>query len=385
MHNTAAISSCPTPPQALVYAFAVMIVSPLANYALYLFLAGVQGAGAVHRHINSLARRQSGDCTAIQVAKDDTCDTLASKCTLEPGLFKKLHAELKDCAKPPVGQWVCCTLGKLPDMRPKADANGMCHTFHVGSGDDCDKIAAANGVQRKDIEDFNKNTWGFYGCKDLAHDTEICVSLGDPPMPAPIPDAKCGPQVPDTKKPTKKDVKLADLNPCPLNACCNASGQCGTTKEFCDKPGHSDSEHRGCISSCGTDIISSDAKVAASKKMDIGYFEGSNNNRKCLHMDVNQISDKTSHIHFAFLDVGDGFKTSVGERTKDQWEKFKKMKDHHKVAVFGGWEGSKQPTSYWIFREGVKPENRDKLATSLAKFISYVTSLMHGSRVLIRD
>ncbi|KAF9247439.1 hypothetical protein DTO013E5_4830 [Penicillium roqueforti] len=40
-------------------------------------------------------------------------------------------------------------------------------------------------------------------------------------------NAVCGPQKPSTKRPDDT-TDLADLNTCPLNACCNVWGQCGT-------------------------------------------------------------------------------------------------------------------------------------------------------------
>lgn len=50
-------------------------------------------------------------------------------------------------------------------------------------------------------------------------------------MPAEVSDAQCGPQVPGTKPP--KDMnKLADLNPCPLNACCNTFGHVCSPSDF---------------------------------------------------------------------------------------------------------------------------------------------------------
>jgi hypothetical protein len=39
-------------------------------------------------------------------------------------------------------------------------------------------------------------------------------------MPAPISNAVCGPQKPDTPTPPK-GTDISELNPCPLNACCN--------------------------------------------------------------------------------------------------------------------------------------------------------------------
>ena len=60
----------------------------------------------------------------------------------------------------------------------------------------------------------------------------MCLSTGNPPMPAEITNAVCGPQVPGTKAPTD-GTALADLNQCPLNSCCDRWGQCGITAEFC--------------------------------------------------------------------------------------------------------------------------------------------------------
>ncbi|CAI7575200.1 unnamed protein product, partial [Penicillium discolor] len=94
-------------------------------------------------------------------------------------------------------------------------------------------------------------------------------------MPAEVSDAQCGPQVPGTKPP--KDMnKLADLNPYPLNACCNTFGHCGTTAEFCTDtntgaPGTAKAGTNGCISHCGMKIVKGHAP---SEFRSIGYYEG---------------------------------------------------------------------------------------------------------------
>lgn len=61
---------------------------------------------------------------------------------------------------------------------------------------------------------------GWNGCDTLWVGTIMCLSTGDPPMPASLDNAICGPQVPGTEAPTN-GTALADLNPCPLNACCD--------------------------------------------------------------------------------------------------------------------------------------------------------------------
>lgn len=58
---------------------------------------------------------------------------------------------------------------------------------------------------------------------------------------------------------------------------------------------------------------------------------------------------------------------SVG-KVRQQFDKFVKMKGVKRVIAFGGWTASTDPSSYWIFREGVKSANRQTLANNLVKF-----------------
>ncbi|KAK5655929.1 hypothetical protein OQA88_5064 [Cercophora sp. LCS_1] len=316
----------------------------------------------------SLERR--ADCRVVQVVSGDSCGLLADRCGLSPPDFTKLHPETGFCSTLKPGQWVCCSPGTLPDMRSKPNGDGSCFSYTVWTGDWCSTIEAAHGLATGDIEKMNQKTWGFAGCDSLWPNMHICLSRGDPPMPAEIPNAVCGPQKPGTQRPTN-NTSLASLNPCPLKACCNAWGQCGTTEEFCTEsslgpPGTAEIGKAGCISNCGMDIVNNN--VAPAKQMTVGYFEAWNYERGCLHMDVTQMSKSITHIHFAFVDVTETFSVSTA-KVQHQWNLFKGMAGHHKVAAFGGWAASTEPMSYWIFREGVKAENRVQLATNLAKFI----------------
>jgi len=313
------------------------------------------------------------DCRTIQVVSGDTCTTLANRCGISAPDFTKLHTESGFCSGLVPGQWVCCSTGTLPDMRPKKNADGSCFSYTVKTGEWCAMIAEAHGLKAADIEDMNKKTWGFGGCSTLLPDMYICLSSGEPPMPAAIANARCGPQVAGTKRPTN-NTALADLNPCPLKACCNVWGQCGTTEDFCTiaslgAPGTTQPGKFSCISNCGMDIVNNGA--APSKQMTVGYFESWNYNRGCLHMDVTQMSKSISHIHFAFVNITSSFDVSTAD-VQYQWDKFKGMTGFHKVAAFGGWAASTEPTSYWIYRQGVRKENRDTLANNLAKFVTYV-------------
>ena len=175
-----------------------------------------------------------GTCKAIQVQGGDGCDTLASKCGLKPADFTKLHPESDFCSTLMVGQQVCCTHGKLPDITPKPNPDGSCSVYTVKDNDNCSVIGASHGLTKEKIESLNKKTWGWAGCDKLWPKTEICLSSGIPPFPKAVEDAQCGPTVPGTKQPEDSSSDdWADLNPCPLKVCCNIWGNCGTTDEFC--------------------------------------------------------------------------------------------------------------------------------------------------------
>jgi hypothetical protein len=163
------------------------------------------------------------ECRTEKVQDGDSCAAIASRCGISGADFTKYNSAKGFCSTLKPGQHVCCSSGTLPDFSPKPNKDGSCATTTVGDGESCSTIGAANGLTEKDIDDFNQKTWGWTGCKNIFKDSVICVSKGSPPMPAEVSDAQCGPQVPGTKPP--KDMsKLADLNPCPLNACCNIFG-----------------------------------------------------------------------------------------------------------------------------------------------------------------
>lgn len=165
-----------------------------------------------------------GECRTEVAGQKDGCPEMAVKCGISGADFTKYNSAKSFCSNLRGGQHVCCSSGTLPDYRPKPNKDGSCATAVVGDGETCESIAAANSLTKEDIDDFNKRTWGWPGCnKNVMKDSVICVSKGSPPMPAEVSDAQCGPQVPGTKPPKDMD-KLADLNPCPLNACCNKFG-----------------------------------------------------------------------------------------------------------------------------------------------------------------
>lgn len=135
-----------------------------------------------------------------------------------------------ECSTLAIGEHVCCTAGTLPDLAPQPSANGNCFPYLVVSGDSCSALAATYDMTIEQLESYNNNTWGWDGCGNLLADYNICLSSGFPPMPTVVENAVCGPQVPGTPV-APPSTDLSTLNECPLNACCDIWGQCGTTSK----------------------------------------------------------------------------------------------------------------------------------------------------------
>jgi chitinase len=262
----------------------------------------------------------------------------------------------------------------LSIVRPKKQADGSCFAYDIKDNDWCSTLADANYLTVKDIENLNKNTWGFAGCDDIRAGQKICLSEGEPPMPNTIENAVCGPQKPNGE--ARGNKKLADMNPCPLNVCCNVWGQCGMDKDFCIEnpadtkaPGTSKPGMNGCVSNCGMNITNN-AKGPASFAH-VAYFEAWNQDRPCLHMDVTDIDTKKyTHIHFAFPNVTAGdFKIDVGT-LKDQFDKMKKMTGIKRIVSLGGWAFSADAPTYTIFRQAVSQANRATFADNVVAFVN---------------
>ncbi|OAA36492.1 chitinase [Metarhizium rileyi] len=344
-------------------------------------MARVEGAPLRDRNVNFMDSPTSkisrlsvrGGCRTVQVQSGDSCASLAEECGISGASFMKYNPGSDFCATLMPGQHACCSLGSLPDFRPKSNSDGSCHVYTVHAGDSCSSIAAANSVTIKDLETFNKRTWGWNGCQNIWASSRICLSTGAPPMPAPMPNAVCGPQVPGTQPPAAGS-DISQLNPCPLSACCDVWGQCGTTEEFCvdtgtGAPGTARAGTNGCISNCGTSIVRGDPPAEFRK---IGYFEGYGfSSRECLYQDALQIdASQYTHIHFAFGMITHDYQIHTGDaETTYEFENFKRIQGAKRILSFGGWEFSTSQATYAIFREGVKDANRLVLAMNIANFI----------------
>ncbi|KAF4439699.1 glycosylhydrolase family 18-6 [Fusarium austroafricanum] len=322
--------------------------------------------GRRHQHLHVRA-----ECKTTRVESGDSCAKLAKRCGISASDFTKYNSGSKFCAELVPKQYVCCSKGELPDLRPSKNKDGSCHAYKVDKGDNCASIAIENGLKIDDLEKFNKKTWGWAGCKRLFYKTVMCLSEGTPPFPDEIANAQCGPQKPGTKK-TGDTTDISDLNPCPLNACCNIWGQCGITKEFCTDtntgaPGTAKEGTNGCISNCGTKIV----KSGGDGSIRIGYFQGYGMSRPCLYQDASQIdTSKYTHLHFAFGTLTKNFDVEVGDKlSQDQFREFASLSSVKKILSFGGWDFSANPATYSIFREGVKSANRLTMASKIAAFI----------------
>lgn len=144
------------------------------------------------------------------------------------------------------------------------------------------------------------------------------------------------------------------------------------------------------VSNCGREIVKGNAPV---NKMKVAYYESWNFNRKCLNMRVTSIpqdctyiylkaGSSTStdlfprgpdtHIHFAFANVTNGtYKPEItDERTKQEFEDFKKMKNVKRIISFGGWAFSTNPGTFNILREAAQPANRATFKNNLISFMN---------------
>lgn len=238
-------------------------------------------------------------CRYIQAESGDGCWALTQRCGITEQELESYNGGASFCNNININQYVCCSPGSLPDFSPQP-TDGNCYAYTIQSGDICGTIATAHQMQVSGIENNNNMTWGWMGCLDLQIGQKICLSTGNPPFPVSVSNAVCGPQVVDTT-PTADPSAWSDRNPCPLNACCDIWGQCGITSDFCTAdpadtgaPGTAQPGSNGCISNCGTDIITSALPDSFAR---VGYFEAWNTDRPCLHMWVSELGLDSQSRH----------------------------------------------------------------------------------------
>ncbi|KAJ5945782.1 glycoside hydrolase [Penicillium verhagenii] len=323
--------------------------------------------------LNRLRKRDS-ECTTAQVVAGDTCTTLAAECGISAADFTTYNPSSTLCGNLAAGQYVCCSSGTLPDYSPQPDSDDNCYSYLVQTGDTCDALSAAYDLNSTEIESYNNDTWGWMGCGDLLAGENICLSSGWPPMPAVISNAVCGPQVNGTAT-APHGTDLSTLNPCPLNACCDIWGQCGTTSDFCTPtnsttgaPGTAANNTNGCISNCGTDIIQSDAPAEI---FNIGYFEGFDLSRPCMRTWITDMDlSSYTHIHMSFATLNSDYTFNIST-IEEQMSEFVALSDVKRIITVGGWSFSTDSSTYDIFREAVASDtNRETLVSNTIAFLN---------------
>ena len=105
-------------------------------------------------------------CTTVQVVMGDGCPSLATECGITGDEFDEYNPDI-DCSDVPVGSYVCCSEGELPDYSPQPDSDDNCYVYLVQTGDTCSSIAAAYDLTIADIDNYNNDTgvgWAVMTC-----------------------------------------------------------------------------------------------------------------------------------------------------------------------------------------------------------------------------
>lgn len=169
-------------------------------------------------------------------------------------------------------------------------------------------------------------------------------------------------------------TNISMLNQCPLNACCDIWGQCGTTSGFCvpgtpstGAPGTATPGQSGCIPNCGTEIV----KGKPPKEFkSIAYFEGFDDSRPCLRMSVSHVDrHRYTHLHFAFATLTPSFDVDIST-IAPQFQDFVNLSGIKRIISFGGWKFSTSVNNYDVFREAVHQVNRATLVANLVAFLN---------------
>jgi len=343
--------------------------------------AGIRGSRIMRRNkynSRSLPLQKRATCRTHEVKFGQDCPKLASVCGVSPDDFTKFNSFRKDmCATLREGDIVCCSAGDPPPKPepPKKNADGTCASHLIAKGDTCASLATKFGVTDKDLEKWNAGkTWAWTDCPGMMEGYTMCISDGLPPMPAPQEGVACGPMVKDTKRPSDPNTSLADLNPCPLKACCSNWGFCGPFEQHCAVhtpkgagPGATEKGFQNtCISNCGQDIKkNSEAPKQFSR---IGYYESYNLERECLHLHAKNANTDGSytHLHWAFAEIDPQTWKPVIKDPNGQWKDFKSL-PVKRILSFGGWAYSTESATFNIIRQAILT-NHETFVSRLVEF-----------------
>lgn len=278
----------------------------------------------------------SATCKYVNIKSGNTALTACGHGVTESQL--KLYNPNIDLNNLQIGQVICCSSGSFPNLAPSKQSNGTCATYVVKADETCSSISLKYPpLTISNIESHNKGNYGWTGCSKLQKDYKLCLSDGSFPRPTPNLKAECGPFAP------------GDLfnSSCPLNACCSKWGFCGLTSEFCEN---------GCYSNCSYGSLGS-----GNGNLKLAYWM---NSKGKMAYNPSLANGKYDIIHYAFVNINSDFSIDHGEIYTSGFLEITPKK----VASFGGWDFSTNPSTYNVFREGVKPANREKFATNIANF-----------------
>ncbi|KAK7956390.1 uncharacterized protein PG986_005612 [Apiospora aurea] len=334
------------------------------------------------RRLTALRRGTShkrATCSYKRVEAGDGCASLAARCGIRGADFVKFNPRSDLCSAITAGDYVCCSAGEpytptKPDS-PKPSEDGTCAVHLIENGDTCASLAQKHGITVEDIGSFNQNnTWAWTECKQMLLGYNMCLSKGRAPLPPPQEGAQCGPLVPGTKW-SDQSAPMAELNPCPLKACCSNWGFCGPFAAHCDihappnsgpgakLPGFQNT----CVSNCGNDIKQNSGPPASFGR--IGYYESWNRQRDCLWLDSGNANTNGTYtiIHWGFIEIdATTFKPVIND-PGHQWEGFKSLKGVKRVVSFGGWAYSTEAATYNNIRSAIIA-NRETFAENIAQF-----------------
>ena len=298
-----------------------------------------------------------GSCYSHELKAGETCADMDKMYGLGPGdmyTFNENTPRWTNCQSLYEGLNVCVSKGTPAGNSVSKNKDGSCYVHTVSKGETCGSIDKLYKLNGGDNYKFNKNTYMWQGCKNNHPwvGDKICVTEGNPPKPPINPEAECGP----TAAGDEYDVK------CPLNACCSQFGFCGLTSEFCEKedsltgaPGTA-----GCISNCGYGHLHTDTRADFNK---IVYWMDSDGK---MASDPKELENDYDIMHYAFVNINSDF--SIDD-SKIKASDFLNL-NMKRVASFGGWDFSTNPSTYKIFRNIVSSSgNREKFATNVVNFL----------------
>lgn len=327
---------------------------------------------------------RAATCRYIKVESGDGCPSLLAKCGISAQDFVRFNPRPGLCGSLQPNDYVCCSAGDPYTPPPTQDPpgpgpDGTCATHVIQNGDTCDSLAPQHGVTIADLERWNQGkTWGWTKCEDMLLGYNMCLSAGKAPLPPPQEGTQCGPMVPGTRPSDVGDGSLADVNPCPLKACCSNWGFCGVFPAHCDVyevpgggPGSKPKDIQStCVSNCGVDIKRNSGPPASFGR--IGYYESWNLGRDCLWLasEDSNTDGSYTHIHWGFLDIDPNTWKPIITDPHDQWQGFKNLSQQgvKRIASIGGWAYSTEPATYNILRRAII-DNRNLFAQNLADFV----------------